>query len=223
MSRFWKIIFSISVALLFSLVFAGLVDRWAFPDTSWDLSGNGEKVEIKPGYPVMQKFEAGRNNLSRIRILFGKSYNKDGGIISLKLTDENCKNILSEESFERSSIQSEGYYDFNFSRISDSKNNSFCLVIDFEPEKEKYKKLNVFVSDNLVSGGQLRNGKEEIENRSLEMRPAYRGDSFWENVEELNQRISQYKPEFLKGNYLYFISFLFIVLSVFLLFLMILI
>jgi len=225
MSRFWKIILSISAALLFFLVFAGLVERWAFPDTSWDLSGNGEKVEIKPGYPIMQKFEAGRNDLSRIRILFGRSYNKDAGEIYLKLADGSCLNAVEEKTLKRSSIKSEGYYDFKFSNIPDSKNRKFCLSIEFKPKNEKHKDLNVFLSSVTVSGSQLidtsNKDEGETKNGALAMRPAYEGDGLWSNIKELNQRISQYKPWFLKGVYLYAIFFLFILLTFFLIILII--
>jgi hypothetical protein len=221
MLRFWKIIFSILATSLLFLVFSGLIDRWAFPDTNWDISGNGEKVEIKPGYPIIQKFEAGRNNLSRIRILFGRSYNKDAGEIYLKLTDESCKNIIEEKTFERSSIKSEGYYDFKFSKISDSKNRKFCLLVDFKPEKEKYKKLNMFISEKSASENQLFINEKEIKNGALAMRPAYEGDGLRGNMKELNQRISQYKPWFFKGVYLYAIFFLFVLLTIFFIFLII--
>lgn len=215
-AKYWKIIISALAAVLFLLVLIGFVSRWGFPDTNWDLSGNGEKIEVSKGNKIIQKFKAGRDNLSRIRILFGRSYNKDGGEINLRIFDENCENLIREKSFERSSIQSEGYYDFKFSKIADSKDNNFCLAIDFKPEKEKYKKLNVFLGSNSVSESQLLINDQEIKNSALAMRPAYQSDSFWGNVEELNQRISQYKPWFLKNIYLYAVFFLFILLTFFL-------
>lgn len=211
MSNRWKIIFSICITVFLVLVFFNLVNKWAFPDTDWDLSGNGEKIKIEPEYPVMQKFKAERDNLSRIRILFGRSYNKDGGEINLKLASEDCENIIRKESFERSSIQSEGYYDFRFSRISDSKDKNFCLIIGFNPEKEKYKDLNIFLSNNPVSGSQLII-KEETKNGALAMRPAYQAEGIRGNISELNQRISQYKPWFLKNIYFCVLFLAFIIL-----------
>jgi hypothetical protein len=48
----------------------------------------------------------------------------------------------------------------------------------------------------------------------LSMRPAYENDNWKQDISELSQRISQYKPWFLKHFYLDAIAILFIVLSV---------
>jgi len=219
MSRFWKIIFLSLATIFFFLVFLSLDGRWSFPDTQWDLSGNGEKIEVKPEHPIRQKFEADRNNLSRIRILFGRSYNKDGGGISLKLADESCQNVLREESFKRSAIQSEGYYDFKFAKINDSKDQKFCLLVGFKPQNEKYKKLSMFLATGTFSENQMidigQDESSETKNGALAMRPAYQGNSLLGNISELNQRISQYKPWFLKNVYLHVVSFLFLLLTFF--------
>lgn len=219
MSRFWKIIF-LSLAVIFSLsVLFSLAEKWSFPDTRWDLSGNGEKIEVNPKHPIQQRFKAERNNLSRIRVLFGRSYNKDGGEVSLKLADESCKNVIRKTSFKRSDIQSEGYYDFKFAKIEDSKNQNLCFIVEFKPQNEKYKKLSIFLASNTFSDDQLintgQNESNETKNGALAMRPAYQANNLSENINELNQRISQYKPWFLKNVYLYVISFLFILLTLF--------
>jgi len=221
MSNFYKIIFSFFALILLVLIFSRLAGGWAFPDTKWDLSGDGEKIKIDPKFPLTQKFKAERDNLSRIRILFGRSYNKDAGEINLKLSGEDRENIIREKSFERSDIQSEGYYDFRFSKISDSKDKDFYLMIEFKPKNEKYKDLNIFLSNNPISGNQLITIEGEIKNGALAMRPAYQADSLTGNIQELNQRVSQYKPGFLKNIYLYIIFFAFILLAFFFLILII--
>jgi hypothetical protein len=180
------------------------------------LSGNGEKIKIKSGQLIKQEFKAERNNLSRIRILFGRSYNKDAGKINLKLTDGICENVIRKKSFERSAIQSEGYYDFRFSKIIDSNDKNFCLIIEFKPQKEKYKELNIFLSSDPISENKLMIDGE-TKNGALAMRPAYQTEGFWNNISELNQRISQFKPWFLKNIYLYTVFFVFILsVSIFL-------
>jgi len=54
---------------------------------------------------------------------------------------------------------------------------------------------------------------EEKKNQSLAMRPAYRNENIFQDFIELNQRISQYKPFFLKHYFLWFIIIGFIILS----------
>lgn len=222
MFNFWRTIFLALAFFLLFLVFANFYDKLSLPDAQWDLSKGENKLEINPASIVMQKFRAEKNNLSKIRMLFSKSNNKDGGEITIKLTDENCKNIIREETFKRSSIKPEGYYDFKFSKIKDSENKTFCLSIEFNPGKEKYKGLNIFLSNNPVAGSQLIDASGvEIKNSSLAMRPAYQEESMAKNIERLNQRISQYKPWFLKNVYLYATSFLFVFLTFFLVILII--
>jgi len=53
--------------------------------------------------------------------------------------------------------------------------------------------------------------------KSLAMRPAYLNHYFWQDIQELNQRISQYKPWFLKHYFLDFIGLGFLSLSLLLL------
>lgn len=200
---------SVLAATLLFLVIYNFQKSLSFPDTNWTLLQDG-KIEINPGKPVIQKFKASRNSLAKIRIFFTKSYNKDGGEIGLKLADETCQNILRVKSFDRNSLAG-GYYDFKFSKINDSKDKAFCLSIDFDPQKEKFKKFSAIVSNNAPPESQLLTATgEELKNQSLSMRPAYKNKNIFGDISELNQRISQYKPWFLKHFFLYAVSLLFL-------------
>ncbi len=217
MSKNWKIIFSCLGGALLLLVLSILINKWAFPDTNWNLSREGERIKLMPDYPVKQNFEAAQNNLSQIRIAFSRSYNKDGGEIRLKLAKNDCEKIIAEKNILRSEIKAEGYYDFKFPAIANSLRENFCLLIEFDPEKEKYKDLSIFLSEKneATFGAQLINSfqNEEIKNRTLSMRPAYQEETLGKNIEKMSQRISQYKPWFLKHFYLETIFWIFLGLT----------
>ncbi len=215
LQNFKIIYFALAALLLFAVVYK-FSRSFSFPDTSWSLTKD-DKIEINPGHPIRQVFIAGRNNLVKIRILFGKSYLKDGGEIRLSLNGENCENPIRQDSFNRKDMQPDGYYDFVFPEIEDSKNKNYCLSIDFDPGKPAYKSFYTFTSSEFSPRAKfisIPGTGEKIESQSLSMRPAYKDDNLWQDIKELNKRISQYKPWYFKHYYLYLAEALFILLSV---------
>lgn len=214
--RNFKIIYFIMATLLCLAVAYKFSRSFSFPDANWNLT-KGDKTEIKPGYPIGQVFSADRSNLVKIRILFGKSNLKDGGEIKLNLGDEDCENPIRKDSFNRKDMQPDGYYDFVFPKIEDSRDKTYCLLIDFKPEKTIYKSFYAFMSSNLSPGAKfisIPGTGEKNEGQSLSMRPAYKNDNLWQDIEELNKRISQYKPWYFKHYYLNLVEVLFLLLSV---------
>lgn len=200
---------------LFLLLFFRFALALSFPDTSWEIRKD-DKIKIGVYFPVIQKFEAGKNNLSRINILFGKS-DAISGKFSLEVYDENCSRLLREKSVPFQTLSSDSTYDFAFSKIKDSKNKTYCLKLFFTPKNEKMKNPYVFIVDNsrpenksLFDSGE----KQEYPGKSLSFRPAYKNDSWWQDFKELDQRISQYKPWFLKQYYLAILFVLAIILSI---------
>lgn len=215
-----RIYFLIILFLLFLISFR-LINSWAFPDTAWQLQ-KGNKTTIGKDELIIQKFQAPRNNLTRIDVFFGSTNIKPGGKIFVQIFDENCNEMLREKSLKVSTLDSDKTYDFYFNKIKDSKDKIYCLKIGFDPLSVK-KKANIFLLDNPPSQSKFfsLNG-QEIPNQSVAMRPAYQNDSWLGNIAELNQRISQYKPWFLKNIFLYIITFGFIILSVVLVLILIL-
>jgi hypothetical protein len=203
------------VLLILALVFLALAGikflrGFSFPDVNWSLSRKN-KIKIESGTFVSQVFTASRNNLTKVRILFGKSNLKDGGEIKLAIKDESCNSVLRKTTFQRGEMQPDGYYDFIFPPLKDSGGKTYCLEVYFNSKKINYKSFYVFISNHgSPGGGYLVNSRigERNENQSLSMRPAYRNDNRWQDIIELDQRISQYKPWFLKHVYLYIIAFL---------------
>ena len=96
-------------------------------------------------------------------------------------------------------LDSKNLYEFRFPRIVDSKNKSYCLIATFKPKKSSAKSIRIFTM-----------GDEE--NQPLSIRPVYKNNNIFADLNELNRRISQYKPWFLKHYFLYSIIILFLAL-----------
>jgi hypothetical protein len=212
-----KIAFLVIFTLSLVTVFYIFLNRFSFPDANWKL-GKDNKIELSSEKSITQKFIASRDGLSRIDFLFSQSDKKKiGGKIKMQIAESNCASILREGFLKVVDLNSENASEFIFSKIDDSKNKEFCLLLIFVSEKESKQKPQIFVVNNELSEnkGLFDANAEELKNQSLAMRPAYQNESFWKNAEELNQRISQYKPFFLKHYYLCvaFLIFIFLIIS----------
>lgn len=208
-----KNIFLGLTAIILALILCGLLNAWYFPDTAWTI-GKDDSILLAKDQVLTQKFSASRDNLSEIQFLFGKSRKTEGGEMTLRILDENCQNKLREVSRSEKPFDSDKTYDFSFSKISDTKDKTFCLELTFVPNSAT-KSQKIFLTANIMPENKfLALDGQEIVGKSLSMRPAYRNANWWQNIQELNQRISQYKPWFLKQYYLGVITILFVVLSI---------
>lgn len=221
-----KIIFLILPAVFLFLIFLNFSKIWSFPDQNWRIEKEN-KISLDSEKPIMQKFKASHDNLTRIEILFSQSDKKKiGGQIRIQLTKEDCMGILAENFLKVASINSEFTYDFIFPKIKNSKDKAFCLLLSFVSEKETKKTPQVFITNSTIPEDQISliaTTEEELKNQSLSMRPAYKNDTIWQDATELNKRISQYKPWFLKHYFLSFITISFMVLSILLVIILIII
>jgi hypothetical protein len=134
---------------------------------------------------------------------------KKKGELRLRVLDHDCQKILREKNIIIKSLGS-GTIPFYFEKIAGSKDKMYCISLDFTGENNIQLRLSEDLHPDSVS---LYQNANEIKNQSLSMRPAYQNKNRWQDIQELNQRISQYKPWFLKHYFLYFIAFGFILLS----------
>lgn len=196
-----KILLAISAIFLIAIFFK-FAQLLSFPDSSIVLQ-KGLLVKIQPKETVTQKFTADRNGLAKVEALLrspGIKY-ENGDKMEMKLLEENCEKIIFTGELKLLFLNSNNLYEFNFPRIDDSKNKTYCLSATFQNKKANAKSIQFF-----TAGDQ--------ENQPLSIRPVYKNSNIFENLSELNQRISQYKPWFLKHYFLWFISFGFILLSI---------
>lgn len=205
-----KYILAILSALFFAIIFWNFLNILSFTDPGIDFEGKSKQEKLYPNSPIIQKINATENNFSQVNISISKFSPRLGDKITLEVFDESCEKKLDESKINALSWNSSSYSKFGFKTISDSKDKIFCLKFTYTPSgKEQDKK--VYISSHPLEGSSYINtGKsiEEQKNQTLELKPAYGNESNWKNFSQLIDRMSQYKPDFLKTNYLITIFFL---------------
>jgi len=206
-----KNIYIIIIFLLTAFVFGKFIFSLNFPDAGYLLSTDKDFVlKVAPKNSVSQKFSSARDGLTKIDFLLRNFETSSGDQVLMKLADENCSKILAEGNIEKSFLSAGSLYEFSFPRINNSANETFCLIATFEPKK-KTKAVEFFLKNDSQDGFLINNSSAQ---QSLSMRPVYTNTYWWQNLRELDQRLSQYKPWFLKQYYLAAIAILFVALSI---------
>ena len=193
-----KILFII-LAIFIIGIFWRFLKLLSFPDSSVVLE-KGDLVKVQEGEEISQKFEANRDGMSGMEILLrspGIRFEK-GEKVAAKILDENCQDVLISGFLEKSFFDSQNLYRFSFLPMENSAEKKYCFEVS--PDKKNSKSIQIFTLG-------------ENENRSLSIRPVYKNKNVFQDLSELNRRISQYKPFFLKHYYLWSISLSFIILS----------
>lgn len=209
-----KIFLLLSAAIIFFVVFWRFFSIIAFPDSE-NVLEKGEIFSLQPKYSLSQTFIANRDNLMKIEFLMRTPGPKEGDVVQMEIADETCSNSIRKGELKKSPLDSKNLYDFQFSKIADSKNKTLCLKATLQPGRSDSTFVRFFMHENPEPGFVLIdiNNEIKIENQSLAMRLAYRNEGVGKDINELNQRISQYKPWFLKHYYLYTVSILLLILS----------
>jgi len=211
------------MVILFAFFFAMIAWKFfsflSFSDSSFDFEGDSKQEKLYPNAQIIQKITATKNNLNQINISISKFSSDFGEKIILEVADENCEKTIANSSISALTWNYPGYEKFKFKTIRDSKNKTYCLKFTYIPfGKEQDKKA--YISSYSAEGySYINTGKsiEEQKNRTLKLKPAYENDSTWQNFSELSDRMSQYKPDYLKGIYLktlFTLSFIIIILLV---------
>lgn len=189
-------------AILLIAVFWKFFSLLSFPD-SGILLQKGKIIKLRPEATLTQKFSANRNNLAKIEVLLkgsGVKY-ENGDKVAAKIADENCQKILREGELKDSFLEIQNLHEFSFEPIPDSAGKEFCFLATFLPKKLGTKSLQFYTA-----------GEETGQPYSI--RPVYKNSSIIQDLSELNQRISQYKPWFLKHYFLDVIFLVFIISSI---------
>lgn len=204
----------ILVIFFFGIVFWKFFDILSFSDQTLSFERDSKQEKLYADSPIIQKLTITENNFNQINASIGKFSPKTGDKIILEVTDEFCKSILAKSSIGKLSWNHPGYEKFGFKTIPDSKNKTYCLKFTYIPNKQAQDK-KVYMSSHAKEGySYINTGKspEEQKNRALEIKPAYENGSNWQNFSQLINRMSQYKPDYLKGIFLLTIFTLSIIL-----------
>lgn len=189
--------------------------EWVLRDSSLTLT-KGEPITLLPGESITQRFLAQSGSLKQIEFLVRNPEPKEGDRVTVTLADADCQTTLRESSLEHGYYQSDNIFVARFDEPQEmSPHESYCIKLFFDPKQAVSKMLRFFTletkSDTLI---ELRHQNIIKENRALALRPAYTEQSLTKNLETLIDRISQYKPWFLKEGYLLVIAAIFLVATI---------
>lgn len=206
-------------------IFGSFFAHLSFPDSSYNFLGTTNKVKLDSGKPVTQTFEAKEGNLNQIKIVVGNADLWLTEEIVFELADASCETTIARDTMTMFTPESHIYYHFNFPTLPDSAGQTYCFKATYFSRFDRGSDrpyLGASAGDQFSGWSYTNEGNNRTyENRTLQMRPGYSAGGFLGDLGQLNDRISQYKPEFLKGSALTLIFCAFIVGTISLLWLLV--
>ncbi len=198
--------------ILFTVFLFGIVGIfWTFlssfglGESSYNFLGKTKKVTLSPGAPVTQTFTAQENNLYQVRVVMGNVNLQDDDRIEFRLMNEGCLDTIATRDFHGKPSEQGVYTVFEFPSLTDSLYQYYCLAVTyFSNENRKGEKPYLSATDvpnPIFSDRTLTDtSKNKVyPGRTLFLRPAYTDGSLLGDLSRLVERLSQYKPGFLKG------------------------
>jgi hypothetical protein len=209
-------LFTLLIALIAISIGSAFLHTLAFPDPVWPLE-KGERIALLPGTSVTQSFTSSRDYLRQVEILFGKFTLQDDDRLTVELRDSQCIAVLAQTKLAYQSFDSEHTYAFVFDPLQHSHNETYCLALTFESdrtiEKTKAPRLFTDLAAQASPFTLTEKGMPIANTAPIAIRPGYQNSSLFTTLGELTDRISQYKPIFLKDGFLVTFAILGLVLT----------
>ncbi len=195
-----KRIFLVVLGILVILVGYRFVANISFPDSGIVLE-KGDLFRLLPKQSLSQTFTANRDGLHEIEFLLRTPGVREGDRVDMTLADATCADAIRTGKLDVPFLNADNLYVFAFPRIADSAGKKYCVTATLHTGNKTTKYVQFFTTDAAVLGAPLtdRSTGTAMDGRSLSMRPAYVNGSFTADMRELTERISQYKPAFLKS------------------------
>ncbi|MFZ3031837.1 MAG: hypothetical protein WA082_02270 [Candidatus Moraniibacteriota bacterium] len=198
--------------ILFTVFLFGIVSIfWTFlasfglGESGYNFLGKTKKVTLAPGAPVTQTFTAHENNLSQVRFVMGNVVLQNNDFLEFRLLDEACSGTIAVKKFDTKPNEQGAYTIFAFTPVVNSKERTYCFSATyFSDEDRKGDKpyLSATTVPELIFSDRTltdTNKNKVYPSQTLFLRPAYTSGSLLGDLSNLVNRLSQYKPEFLKG------------------------
>jgi hypothetical protein len=187
----------------------------SFPDSSILLQKE-TLVPLQPKETLTQKIFINRNNLSSFDFLFRTPGPKSGDKIEVTIAEDDCQTPLRQGNIQEAFLNSKNLYTVSFSSIPNSQNKTYCLKVLFVPQKNSSKNIRLFAMTDKSHSFALTNSitKVSYPEQTLSIRPNYKNNNWLTDFSKLNQRISQYKPYFLKNTFLSIVIIGFLLASI---------
>lgn len=198
--------------ILFTVFLIGVVAIfWTFlasfglGESGYNFLNKTKKVTLSPGAPVTQTFTAHENNLSQVRFVMGNVILENNDFLEFRLLNETCSDTIAVKKYDTKPNEQGAYTVFAFPAIPDSLEKTYCFsatyLSDENRKGEKPYLSATDVPDPIFSDRTLTdtNKNRVYPSQTLFLRPAYTSGSLSDDLSHLIDRLSQYKPVFLKG------------------------
>lgn len=186
-------------------IFLVFLADFGLGESGYNFFGKTKKVTLSPGLPVSQTFTARENGLYQVRVVLGNASISRGEHIEFQLMDEACTKILATVDFPGEPRKQGAYTVFPFPAIPDSGGKRYCFAATYfadenrkgdKPYISATEKPDPTFADRVLYDS---NKGKSYESQTLFLRPAYTEGLFHADLGKFLDRLSQYKPEFLKG------------------------
>jgi hypothetical protein len=174
-------------------------------ESGYNFLGKTKKITLSSEAPVSQTFTARQNNLHQVRFVLGNAELYFGERIELRLADETCTHTIASRTLSREPTRQGAFTVFSFPAIANSQGQRYCFIATyFSPENRKGYKPYLSATDEpdpVFSDRTLTDTRKErvYAEQTLFLRPAYTSGSLASDAWQFIERLSQYKPAFLKG------------------------
>lgn len=189
---------------------AAFSNQLRFPDSSQNFLGDTKRAELSASGPITQVFTADRNGLEGFQIFMGDTDLGLGERIDFVLADPSCQKVFARTSRNIFSFPVTRDTRFIFPPLLSSANTAYCLSIEYHPgfiKKKERPYIRVAEEESYKDLSYTDHGKgKAYPGRTLQIRPLYAPEAadLPDRIEALENRLSQYKPAFMKGSMLTF-------------------
>jgi len=191
-----KIILGASVLGVMILALGFYLANLSFSAPS-SCENSGKSTTFRLNDEINQSFIAANENLSGISLKVatgGKFYNL--GSLGYSLEDREG-NLLFSGSQSTLYLENDKDVNLPFPGVKLGKGQEYNLVLSYLSQPRS--KISLWATEGDCYPGVLRSGSGNGKSGDLIMHPRYSPGSFMGNLIELSQRLSQYKPFWLKG------------------------
>ena len=181
---------------IFGILFYFL-NNLSFSDSTVTFSQKKIKSLEKDSF-IIQEFNSNRDGLSQINLNLERVNQAPSDNILIKLLTEDCGSEIAAERISARTLDTSTFYKFKFNRLLNSKDKRLCLKITSEASQLNDPTFSVVISES-VNDIYLKNLEQK--KGMVIMRPSFNNESLSQDLIELDQRLSQYKPWFYKKFY----------------------
>lgn len=204
----------VALGIFVFLIFFKFFSIMSFPDSQTVLD-KGDNFKFYHNQKISQTFTANRDNLSRIEFLLKTPGPNEKDSVRVEVADATCTTPIRQSTLKMTFLNADNLFVAAFPSIADSNGKKYCVTLSYQTSATETRSLRFFTTENTNPDAIFTTIKgEKLKNQSLSMRLVYNNAHWWQDLRELNQRMSQYKPWFLKHFYIATIGILFVILSI---------